>query len=69
MGDHAITLTNEPRAGEAGQAASFDELYNKHHRKVLLAAYRVTGSMQDAEDVLQAVFLRLLKRGDIGCLV
>lgn len=64
MGDHAITLTNEPRAGDAGHAASFDELYSEHHRKVLLAAYRVTGSMQDAEDVLQAVFLRLLNRGD-----
>lgn len=64
MGEHAITLINEPREGDARQASSFDALYSEHHRKVLLAAYRVTGSMPDAEDVLQAVFLRLLKRGD-----
>lgn len=62
MGDHAITLINESQSGDASSAPTFDELYNEHHRKVLLAAYRVTGNMQDAEDVLQAVFLRLLKR-------
>ena len=44
--------------------ATFDELFSEHHEKVLLAAYRVTGNMQDAEDVLQSVFLRLLKRRD-----
>jgi len=30
-----------------------------HHRRVLMAAYRITGSMADAEDVAQSVFLRL----------
>ena len=30
-----------------------------HSTPVLLAAYRITGSMADAEDVAQAVFLRL----------
>src|ERR1700723_471189 len=34
-------------------------LFTEHHRRVLLAAYRITGSMADAEDVAQAVFLRL----------
>jgi len=34
-------------------------LFADHHRRVLLAAYRVTGSMADAEDVAQTVFLRL----------
>ena len=28
------------------------------------AAYRISGSSSDAEDVLQTVFLRLLRRGD-----
>lgn len=42
--------------------ATFDELFSEHREKVLLAAYRVTGNMPDAEDVLQSVFLRLLKR-------
>jgi RNA polymerase sigma-70 factor (ECF subfamily) len=34
-------------------------LFGEHHRRVLMAAYRITGSMADAEDVTQAVFLRL----------
>jgi len=35
------------------------ELFGEHLRRVLTAAYRITGSMADAEDVAQAVFLRL----------
>ncbi|MBV8206794.1 MAG: RNA polymerase sigma factor [Acidobacteria bacterium] len=38
------------------------ELFRAHHALVLKAAYRVTGSMSDAEDVLQTVFLRLAGR-------
>jgi RNA polymerase sigma-70 factor (ECF subfamily) len=34
-------------------------LFAAHHRRVLMAAYRITGSMADAEDVAQGVFLRL----------
>ncbi|MGO9340621.1 MAG: RNA polymerase sigma factor [Terracidiphilus sp.] len=35
------------------------QLFGEHHRRVLAAAYRITGSMADAEDIAQAVFLRL----------
>jgi RNA polymerase sigma factor (sigma-70 family) len=35
------------------------QLFADHHRRVLIAAYRITGSMADAEDVAQTVFLRL----------
>ncbi len=34
-------------------------LFRRHHQRVLRAAYRVTGSMADAEDVVQAIFLRM----------
>lgn len=40
------------------------ELFQNHSRQVLAAAYRVTGSRQDAEDALQTVFLRLTSRWD-----
>jgi RNA polymerase sigma factor (sigma-70 family) len=43
---------------------TFDELFNEHHEKVFLAAFRVTGNRQDAEDILQTIFLRLLKNAD-----
>ena len=36
-----------------------EEVFRAHQTCVLKAAYRVTGSMADAEDVSQSVFLRL----------
>lgn len=38
---------------------SLSLLFGEHHRRILTAAFRITGSMADAEDVTQAVFLRL----------
>jgi RNA polymerase sigma-70 factor (ECF subfamily) len=43
-----------------------DELeraFRAHHGLVFRTAYRITGNAGDAEDVLQTVFLRLLRRG------
>ena len=34
-------------------------LFRDHYRRVLRGAYRITGNMADAEDVAQAVFLRV----------
>jgi RNA polymerase sigma-70 factor, ECF subfamily len=38
-----------------------EQLFVTHHEKVFRAAFRVTGNSSDAEDVLQTVFLRLLR--------
>jgi RNA polymerase sigma-70 factor (ECF subfamily) len=40
--------------------------FRSHHGLVFRTAYRITGNAADAEDVLQAVFLRLLRRGSSG---
>src|SRR5262245_65549468 len=40
-------------------------LFREHQDRVFRAAYRVTGSVVDSEDVLQTVFLRLWRRGDV----
>jgi RNA polymerase sigma factor (sigma-70 family) len=40
------------------------QLFGEHNRRVLTAAYRITGSMADAEDVAQAVFMRLASTGE-----
>jgi len=48
------TLTSPPGALEA--------LFREHHGAVYRAAYRITGDAMDAEDVLQTVFTRLLRR-------
>src|SRR5437667_10856411 len=39
-----------------------DEMFRRHHGLVYRAAYRITGNAEDAEDVLQTLFLRLLRR-------
>lgn len=41
-----------------------EALFREHHDRVFRAAYRITGSVVDAEDVLQTVFLRLSRRGN-----
>jgi RNA polymerase sigma-70 factor (ECF subfamily) len=38
-----------------------EKLFVEHQSRVFKAAYRITGSLQDAEDVLQTVFLRLAR--------
>jgi RNA polymerase sigma-70 factor (ECF subfamily) len=45
--------------------AELEEVFRAHQGCVLKAAYRVTGSMADAEDVSQSVFLRLA-RGSVA---
>ena len=39
------------------------QIFRGHHRLVFRTAYRITGNAGDAEDVLQTVFLRMLRRG------
>jgi len=50
-------LISEPLAQE------FEALFRAHYQMVYRTAYRVTGSTEDAEDVLQTLFLRILHRG------
>lgn len=47
-----------------GSHASADALFQEHHERVYRVARRITGSSEDAEDVLQTVFLRILRRED-----
>jgi RNA polymerase sigma factor (sigma-70 family) len=42
---------------------AFERLFREHHAFVYRTAYSVTGTRHDAEDVLQTIFLRLLRRG------
>lgn len=47
-------VTNQP-------ASELETLFHAHHGRVFRTAQRITGSAADAEDVLQTVFLRLVK--------
>lgn len=41
----------------------FEEIFREHYHLAYCTAYGVTGNSEDAEDVAQAVFLRMLRRG------
>lgn len=58
-----FTLTIGATSDFVSQPAEFQEIYTRYAAGVYRAAYRVTGSAEDAEDVLQTVFLRLLANG------
>ena len=45
-------------------SGTLEDVFRRHHGLVFATAFRVTGSSQDAEDVLQTIFLRLLRRQD-----
>ncbi len=57
----AAVTRSQPTPGPTGDLES---IFEQNQGQVFATAYRVTGSAQDAEDVLQTVFLRLLRRQD-----
>ncbi|MCU1265643.1 MAG: polymerase, sigma-24 subunit, subfamily [Acidobacteria bacterium] len=54
----ALRPVAEPPSEPSGE---LEILFREHHKHLFSAAHRVTGSPADAEDVLQTVFLRLVK--------
>lgn len=64
MADDEVKEVAVPPAAEpnhvSGPTDDLEALYAAHAKSVLRAAHRVTGNMQDAEDVLHTVFCRLL---------
>lgn len=49
-------------AAETETALDVEQVFEEHHAMVFRTAYRITGNTSDAEDVLQTVFLRLVRR-------
>ena len=55
-----LSVENRADFARAG-SETIELLFQQHHERVFRAAQRVTGSAADAEDVLQTVFLRLVR--------
>ena len=49
------------RRAKAGEVTAFEHLLRLHERRVFLTAMRLLGSIEDAKDAAQEVFLRLHK--------
>jgi RNA polymerase sigma-70 factor, ECF subfamily len=57
-----MSTVTVPDSVQSDSAQAFERIYREHAALVLRTAYGVTGSREDAEDILQALFLRLLSR-------
>ena len=55
------TVTSRSAMGEPVDH-DFDEIFRQHYQLIYRTAFGVTGRSEDAEDVLQTIFLRLLGR-------
>jgi RNA polymerase sigma-70 factor, ECF subfamily len=51
-----------PNLSDAPTSRELEETFREYARLIYRTAYGVTGSREDAEDVLQTVFLRLLRQ-------
>jgi RNA polymerase sigma-70 factor (ECF subfamily) len=51
----------------AADLPPISQLYRRHRAKALAIARRIVGDSDDAEDVVQDVFIRLCGSGDGGC--
>src|SRR3954463_832812 len=51
------------RDARRGQEAAFLRLFDDHHLPLFRFAWRLTGSMADAEDIVQECFLAVLRPG------
>jgi RNA polymerase sigma-70 factor, ECF subfamily len=47
---------------DTGYATEIEKAFLENHEMVYRAAYRITGNTSDAEDVLQTLFMRLVRR-------
>ena len=56
--NHAAT------AKTASADTGLETLFREHHALIFRAAHRITNSAADAEDVLQTIFLRLMRSGE-----
>jgi RNA polymerase sigma-70 factor (ECF subfamily) len=64
-----VAMDQSSRPAPSTGPPGLEELFRTHHATVVGAAYRITGNTTDAEDVLQTVFIRLLRRQDAAALI
>ena len=58
----AVAIAFDEHEVSVTQPAEFSRIFEAHHGMIFRTAYRITGNAADAEDVLQTIFLRLLRQ-------
>jgi RNA polymerase sigma-70 factor (ECF subfamily) len=61
-----MSTATVPELNQESPSPGFEEIYRQHSAMVYRTARAVTGNPEDAEDVLQTVFLRLIRQEDSG---
>jgi RNA polymerase sigma-70 factor (ECF subfamily) len=51
--------------GRVAFAQSFDDFFELEHERLLGALYLITGNLQEAEDLMQDAFVKMLQRWDL----
>jgi RNA polymerase sigma factor (sigma-70 family) len=62
---HAETVTALDQDGSVAFAQSFDDFFEAEHERLMGALYLVTGNLQEAEDLMQDAFVKVLQRWDV----
>ena len=62
--EKAVNAVPQARPAPDPAGDSIAALFEQHHELVFRAARRITGTTEDAEDVVQTVFLRVMRRED-----
>ncbi|MBA3322712.1 MAG: sigma-70 family RNA polymerase sigma factor, partial [Pyrinomonadaceae bacterium] len=57
MSDHALT-----QRAAGGDMAAFEQLYERHNRRVYSLCLRMTQNVAEAEDLAQEVFIQLFRK-------
>jgi RNA polymerase sigma-70 factor, ECF subfamily len=55
-------IANLAKVMAESPTAEFDTLFREHYQLIYRTAYGVTGRAEDAEDIVQTIFLRLIRR-------
>jgi RNA polymerase sigma-70 factor (ECF subfamily) len=61
-----MSIATMPQHTQDGRRQDFDEVFRQHSSMVYRTARAITGNAEDAEDVLQTIFLRLMRQEDAG---
>src|SRR5262245_32738381 len=65
----AAVPSASPSSRDDAFVQAIEDIFREHYQLVYRTAYSVTGSRQDAEDVLQTVFMNLIDRDLSGGLL